>query len=41
MMNTDYHQNEIDDYQVDVEHLYLLNRVHWVDDVQELMMAIG
>jgi hypothetical protein len=38
-MNIDCHQNEINDYVVDVEQHPLLNHVHLLQDVQELMMA--
>jgi hypothetical protein len=39
MKNIDYHQNEINDFVVDVEQEYRLNRVHSLQDVQELKMA--
>jgi hypothetical protein len=39
MKNIDSHQNEINDYVVDVDQQHRLNHEHFLRDVQELMMA--
>jgi hypothetical protein len=39
MKNIDFHQNEINDYVVDVDQQHHLNHEHFLQDVQELMMA--
>jgi hypothetical protein len=39
MKNIDYHQNELDDYVVDVEQEHLLNHEHLLQDAPELTMA--